>query len=212
MAYEHETHGTHPVGANCVRPRPPIHMAYEHENPVGATRVCPPRTSPNRYTKFPQMCPMETRKHNRLTEYDYSQNGYYFITICTAEKQKMLCDISVGIDGARPQTTLTEIGKLVAENIGILNGTYETVRVDKYVVMPNHVHLILTIQNGRTQFAPTVSRIVKQFKGTITKQLGFGIWQKSFYDHIIRDEEDYLRIWEYIDNNPAKWAEDKYCI
>ena len=155
---------------------------------------------------------METRKHNRLTEYDYSQNGYYFITICTAEKRKMLCDISVGIGCARPQTTLTEIGKLVAENVGILNGTYETVRVDKYVVMPNHVHLILTIQNGRTQFAPTVSRIVKQFKGTITKQLGFGIWQKSFYDHVIRDEEDYLRIWEYIDNNPAKWAEDKYCI
>ena len=155
---------------------------------------------------------METRKQNRLEKYDYSQNGYYFITICTAEKSKLLCDISVGANCVRPQTALSEIGKLVDENIDRLNGIYENVRVDKYVVMPNHVHLILVIQSGRTQFAPTVSRIIKQFKGKITKQLGFCIWQKSFYDHVIRDEKDYLRIREYIENNPGKWAEDKYFI
>ena len=169
---------------------------------------------------------METRKHNRLKEYDYSQNGYYFITICTAEKSKILCDIPVGANCVRPkqsnipvrancvrpQMTFSEIGKLVDENIGILNDTYDTVRVDKYVIMPNHIHLIVAIQNGRTQFAPTVSRIIKQFKGKITKQVGFCIWQKSFYDHIIRDEKDYLRIWEYIENNPEKWTEDKYFI
>ena len=74
------------------------------------------------------------------------------------------------------------------------------------------VHLILVIQSGRTQFAPTISRIIKQFKGKITKQVGFCIWQKSFYDHVIRDEKDYLRIWEYIENNPDKWTEDKYFI
>ena len=153
---------------------------------------------------------METRKHNRLKEYDYSQNGYYFITICTAEKSKILCDISVGANCVRPKTTFSEIGKIVDENIGILNDTYETVQVDKYVIMPNHIHLILAIQNGRTQFAPTVSRVIKQFKGKITKQIGYCIWQKSFYDHIIRDEKDYLRIWEYIENNPDKWTEDKY--
>ena len=155
---------------------------------------------------------METRKHNRLKGYDYSQNGYYFITICTEEKCKILCDISVGANCVRPTTTLSEIGKLVDENIGILNGTYKTVRVDKYVIMPNHVHLIIVIQNGRTQFAPTVSRIIKQFKGKITKRVGFCIWQKSFYDHIIRDEAEYLRIWEYIENNPQKWTEDKYYL
>ena len=155
---------------------------------------------------------METRKQNRLKEYDYSQNGYYFITICTAEKSKLLCDISVGANCVRPKTALSEIGKLVDENIGRLNSIYENVRVDKYVVMPNHVHLILVIQSGRTQFAPTVSRIMKQFNGKITKQVGFCIWQKSFYDHVIRDEKDYLRIWEYIEYNPEKWAEDKYYI
>ena len=155
---------------------------------------------------------METRKQNRLKEYDYSQNGYYFITVCTAEKRKILCDISVGANCVRPNITLSKIGKLVDENIGKLNSIYETVCVDKYVVMPNHIHLIVVIQNGRTQFAPTLSRIVKQFKGKITKQVGFCIWQKSFYDHVIRDEKDYLRIWEYIENNPAKWTEDKYYI
>ena len=155
---------------------------------------------------------METRKHNRLKEYDYSQNGYYFITICTAERRKILCDISVGANCVRPKTTFSEIGKLVAENISILNDIYETVRVDKFVIMPNHIHLIVVIQNGRTQFAPTMSRIIKQFKGKITKQVGFCIWQKSFYDHVIRDEKDYLRICEYIENNPVKWTEDKYFI
>ena len=155
---------------------------------------------------------METRKHNRLKDYDYSQNGYYFITICTAEKSKILGDISVGANCVSPKTVYSEIGKLVDENISVLNDIYETVRVDKYVIMPNHIHLIVAIQNGRTQFAPTVSRIIKQFKGKITKQVGFCIWQKSFYDHVIRDEKDYLRIWEYIENNPDKWAEDKYFI
>ena len=79
--------------------------------------------------------------------------------------------------------------------------------------MPNHVHLLLQISsevNGRTLFAPTVDRVIKQTKGVITKQIGFSIWQKSFHDHVIRDEQDYLKIWNYIDTNPAKWQEDKY--
>ena len=94
----------------------------------------------------------------------------------------------------------------------MISEKYEKVSVDKYVIMPNHIHLIIVMQNGRTQFSPTVSRIIKQFKGKVTKQVGFCIWQKSFYDHIIRDENDYLRIWEYIENNPYKWTEDKYFI
>ena len=57
-----------------------------------------------------------------------------------------------------------------------------------------------------------MSRIIQQFKGKITKEVGFSIWQKSFYDHIIRDETDYLRIWDYIEYNPDKWTEDQYFI
>ena len=62
--------------------------------------------------------------------------------------------------------------------------------------------------DGRTQFAPTLSRILKQFKGSVTKQVGAPIWQKSFYDHVIRNEAEYLDTWAYIDENPAKWTED----
>lgn len=152
---------------------------------------------------------MEARKVNRLNDYDYSQNGYYFITVCTAKKLKIFGNI-VGANCVRPHIELSNIGEIVDSNICKLNDIYDTVFVDKYVVMPNHIHFIIKIIGGRTQFAPTISRVIKQFKGKITKQIGFSVWQKSFYDHIIRDENDYLRIWEYIEENPAKWAEDKY--
>jgi hypothetical protein len=65
-----------------------------------------------------------------------------------------------------------------------------------------------TQPNGRTQFAPTVSRIIKQWKGVITKRTGSSIWQKSFHDHIIRDENEYRQIAEYIGNNPMTWEDD----
>ena len=123
---------------------------------------------------------METRKQNRLKEYDYSQNGYYFITICTAEKRKILCELSVGANCVRPKIALSEIGKLVDENIGRLNGIYEAVRVDNYVIMPNHVHLILVIQKGRTQFAPTVSRIINSLREKSQNRSVFAFGKNPF--------------------------------
>ena len=75
--------------------------------------------------------------------------------------------------------------------------------------MPNHIHMIITnTNNERTQFAPTISRIIKQMKGIITKEIGYSIWQKSFHDHIIRNEKEYNLIAEYIENNPIKWEDD----
>ena len=133
------------------------------------------------------------------------------MTICTRSRKKMLCDI-VGANCVRPQ--LSGIGRVVENEILKLADFYENVYVDKYVVMPNHIHMIIRIDlysdDGRTQFAPTVSRIVKQFKGSITKKLEFPIWQRSYHDHIIRDMEDYRSIWEYIDTNPVRWVNDKY--
>ena len=79
--------------------------------------------------------------------------------------------------------------------------TYDAVDVAKHVIMPNHIHMIIVIAvngGGRTQFAPTISRVIKQFKGSITKQIGFSLWQRSYHDHIIRDEKEYLRIAQYI--------------
>lgn len=97
-------------------------------------------------------------------------------------------------------------------NVAIKNipEKYDGVFIDKYVIMPNHVHLIIKIESGCAMHAPTISNIVGQMKSFVTKQIGVHIWQKSFYDHIIRDENDYLKIWNYIDTNPQRWAENKY--
>ena len=118
------------------------------------------------------------------------------------------------------RSLLSNEGKAVEFAINSISIHYPTVLVDKYVVMPNHVHLLLFIQNGvngnldengRTMFSPTtISRVIKHCKESVTKQIGYSLWQKSFYDHIIRDEADYLRVWEYIDENPANWSEDEY--
>ena len=147
------------------------------------------------------------RKPNRLKDYDYSQNGAYFITICTDDRKPILSRIAVGATCGR----LSETGTVVENEIQKLNTVYENVFVDNYVIMPNHVHMIIRIDkdNRRPQVAPTVSRIIQQFKGSVTKQVKKSIWQKGFYDHILRDEYDYQIKWQYIDDNPIKWAEDE---
>jgi len=161
------------------------------------------------------------RKRIRIKDCDYSQNGAYFVTICTADRDNLFGEI-VGANCVR--LTLSNIGFVAEKEISALSNTYDYVCVDKYVVMPNHIHMLIIItvpdelnrQNtyaelgGRTQFAPTISRIVKQYKGAITKKIGHSIWQKSYYDHIIRSEKDYRLIWRYIDENVTKWQEDRY--
>ena len=92
----------------------------------------------------------------------------------------------------------------------------KNISVDHYVIMPNHVHLIIMISDderlaeGRLTTAPTVSEIIRLWKRAISKEIGRSIWQKSFHDHIIRDEAEYLKIRQYIDENPMRWSEDKY--
>ena len=150
------------------------------------------------------------RKNIRLQGYDYSSTGYYFITICVKEGHEVLSSIDVGARIARP----SKICIAVESAIQKIGEKYETVILDKYVIMPNHIHMILVLKstdnNGRAMRAPTISTIINQFKGYVTKQIGFSIWQKLFHDHIIRDEADYRRICQYIDENPMRWTEDKY--
>ena len=150
------------------------------------------------------------RRPNRLPKFDYSQAGYYFVTICTREQRHTFWT-SVGATCGRPP--LSPIGQIVERELVALGHAYPTVYLDKYVIMPNHLHLIIRLEapkDGRPQVAPTLSRVVQQFKGVVTKAAGFPIWQKSFHDHIIRNEPDYLRIWQYIDTNPLKWEQDRY--
>lgn len=123
---------------------------------------------------------------------------------------------NVGANCVRPldQLPLSKIGIVIENEIYKLNTVYENIKVDKYQIMPNHIHLIIFIyedSNRRTQFAPTISRIIKQFKGSITKQIGFSIWQKSFYDRVIRNEKEYQSVWNYIHNNPLKYLEVYPC-
>lgn len=153
-----------------------------------------------------------TRKQYRLPNYDYSQNGAYFITICIKNKQPILSKIVVGTSSARPKLVqLTKIGAIVDKGIRGINQHYENVFVDNYVIMPNHIHLLIRIQNDNAQITPvpTISRIIQQFKGYVTKQVGKPIWQEKSYDHVIRDDYDYMVRYQYIDDNPAKWINNK---
>ena len=155
------------------------------------------------------------RKPNRLTEYDYSQPNAYFITICTKNKEKLFWE-DVGASIARPEKPqLSFYGNVVQEAILNIPKIYPTISMDNYVVMPNHIHLLLQIHtddSGRAMLAPTISKVVQQMKGYVTKQLGASIWQKLFHDHVIRGEMDYLEIWNYIEGNPSKWEEDCFYV
>ncbi|MCL2760837.1 MAG: hypothetical protein FWD70_04220 [Desulfuromonadales bacterium] len=171
------------------------------------------------------------RKQNRLQNYDYSQNGAYFVTICAKNHAKLfgeivgvhsvrrlpdcpshaaLSDEPVGAAFCRPQ--LSEIGKIVESEIHRLSHTYAGVFVDYHIVMPNHVHMIIALlnENGRQNAAPTLSRVIGQWKRAASIRAGYPIWQKSFHDHVIRNEQDYIDIAEYIENNPANWERDRF--
>ncbi|MBQ7219036.1 MAG: transposase [Ruminococcus sp.] len=153
------------------------------------------------------------RKSIRLKEFDYNSHGAYFITICTKDRAKILSQISVGTTiGRPPSLTLTPYGQIVEQAILNISTIYPSVNVDHYVIMPNHVHLIIFIEdyNGRAMLVPTMSRVVQQMKGYVTKRISQSVWQSRFYDHVIRSERDYRDIWDYIENNPARWTEDRY--
>ena len=141
------------------------------------------------------------RKNPRLKDYDYTLGGYYFITICTKDKIHYFGEIS------NNKMQFNNLGKLVYDNIENLEKIYKTIKIDKFIVMPNHIHMIIIIER---ETEVSIYRVIKQYKEWITKQIGKSIWQKSYYDHIIRNEKDYFRIWQYIDENILKWSLDKY--
>ena len=154
------------------------------------------------------------RKPTRLKNYDYSQNGYYFITICSQNKAKIFGNI---VGEGSPLPKLSFCGKIVENAILSVNEKYPFVYPEKYVIMPNHIHIIFSVSNdGRGNPSPTLANIVGWLKYKTTKQInsitgniGNKIFQRSFHDHIIRGERDFLEIWNYIDENPQKWEDDE---
>lgn len=171
------------------------------------------------------------RKANRLKEYDYSSAGSYFVTICTEGRRKTLCEI-VG-DGFPVPKESGIIARAILEQIPL---KYPQVRVDHSVVMPNHIHILLSIHDtdgtgdpsptmsmretsGTGDLPPTLGTIIGWYKYQVTKQInekmgtsGTKVFQRSFHDHVIRGEKDYQKIWNYIEGNPLKWAEDCFYI
>lgn len=157
------------------------------------------------------------RKAYRLPQYDYSQNGAYFITICTKGRELLLWErensagSAVGATIGRPggPYLLSAHGRLVETAILQIPQKYPAIQVENYAVMPNHVHLLLLIDTtGRAMLAPTISQVIQQLKGWVAKRAGGSIWQKSFHDHVVRGEKDFQLIWQYIETNPQNWQND----
>ena len=152
------------------------------------------------------------RKRNRLENFDYSSCGAYFITICTLKKQNYFWN-NVGATIGRPQDIiLSTYGKMADTAIQNIPSAYSALSLESYVIMPNHIHLLLRVRSdeyGRPMVAPTISRVINQLKGNVSKQIGTSIWQKSFYDHIIRNRDDYEEHIKYIYENPIRWHFDE---
>jgi putative transposase len=165
----------------------------------------------------------------RCSKWDYTSDGYYFITICTHNRQSFFGEI---IDG---EMQLSQIGEIIADEWQKTSQIRANVQLDAWVIMPNHMHGILIINNPVVETFPQVETfrwnvstnnvprlqsnslgsIIGQFKSVCTKQIwiaGFTEfkWQTRFHDCIIRDEESLNRIREYIINNPAKWESDEH--
>lgn len=152
------------------------------------------------------------RKQNRLSGYDYSTPNAYFITICTEERKNLFWREIDSYIAQPDNIPLSKIGFIAQQVFQDIPNHYPAITVDHSVIMPNHIHLLLQINtdnNGMRTAAPTISTIINQAKGLVAKKVGFPIWQKGFYDHIIRSEQDYLDVCTYIEGNPGKWSEDK---
>ena len=139
------------------------------------------------------------RTNPRMGWYDYATPGYYFITICTKEKCCFFGDPGV----------LNDAGCIAQRMLEEIPDHFPGVRVDKSVVMPNHIYAVLALEDGKTK----LSDVVGQYKSAVTRKLrkeGWNqpIWQTSFHDHVIRDQMSYERIWSYIDTNPTRWRDD----
>ena len=155
------------------------------------------------------------RRHSRLKGFDYSQSGAYFVTICTKDRESSLGRIVVGPDALiGPSVQLSAVGGVVERHVLAMEQVYPSVVLGHYVIMPNHIHLLLCFtQPGSGPMrasGPTLGGVVRGLKGLTTRAAGRSLWQSSYYDHIIRDEGDYLAHWRYIEENPVRWVQDEY--
>ena len=155
------------------------------------------------------------RKQNRLENYDYSQEGAYFITLCTHNRQNLFI-----LEGNRVGNDLCVVpplqNEIIRKWIKETESKFQNIKFEKYVIMPDHIHFIVNITERHTgrslreimQFFKTMTTndYIKNVKNGKLKPFDKKLWQKSYYDHIIRNQDDYNEKWEYIENNPKKWG------
>lgn len=151
------------------------------------------------------------RKNIRLSGYDYSRAGAYFVTICTTERAPIFWK-----DFLCPE--LSPSGMIASEEVRALEERFLPVRIEKYVIMPDHVHILLTLRRQGQSPCLTLGSVMGAYKSITTKRInretgapGEKIWQFRYYEHIVRGEEDFLAMWRYIEENPAHWIE-KYRV
>jgi REP element-mobilizing transposase RayT len=147
--------------------------------------------------------------------YDYTQPGAYFVTICTRDRVCLFGEVVGG------QMQLNELGRLVEWTWQDLSNHVANIVLDAFVVMPNHVHGIIIIVGAGSEPAPTTKQyglpeIVRQFKTFSALRIneqrgtpGAPVWQRNYYEHIIRTEDSLARIREYIAGNPLRWHLDR---
>jgi len=155
---------------------------------------------------------MRRKNSLRLENYDYTKEGSYFITIVTQNKNALLGEIR------EDEMLLNEAGEMIEIWIKKLSSKFMGIGIESMVIMPNHIHFILIKEEGSKE--NTLSKIVQWFKTMTTNAYIKGVraeiympfdkklWQRNYYEHIIRDENSYHEIREYIQNNPQKWKED----
>ena len=188
------------------------------------------------------------RRSIRLKNYDYSQNGMYFVTICT-QGWKCLFGKVAENDKGEMICVLNKVGKIAHDEIQKTEQIRDNVRIDCFIVMPNHIHAIIVINNpsvgaygntsvgayGNTPLqgsntplqkqtkskfqspSKNLGAIIRGYKSTVTKQInelqntpGTTIWQRNYYEHIIRNEKSLKKIRNYIFHNAVKWKKDKF--
>ncbi|MCU0406410.1 MAG: transposase [Ignavibacteriaceae bacterium] len=149
------------------------------------------------------------RKSTRLKEYDYSQFGYYFITICMKNRKEFFSKIENSI------IVLSKFGKIIDEVL-INIPSYYNVEIDCYIIMPDHIHLIIILDKDESKKNYSLSDVMGKFKSFSCKKIRKVLeddekfeWQKSFYDRIIRNEKELYQIRKYIKENPLRWEIEK---
>ena len=157
------------------------------------------------------------RKNTRLSGFDYSQTGGYFITVCTHEKKRTLSKIRVDTENNRATTELTPLGTVVQQVMKELAVGYGFF-LDCYVIMPNHIHMLLMKESAEN--SKTVGQWVGALKSmTMTRwckiydagaMTAGKVWQRNYFDHILRNEADYIEKRKYIEENLDKWHLDEY--